>query len=911
MHARRVLSLILAIGLAAVLLAILFSAVNASRPESNNRSPAESIPQKQIALPLRTESTSGNKFNIECADCPKQFDYSTDRYLRLDSLGNPHLAYGRDHLYYAWRDAAGWHDETADSATLVGSVASLALTASGAPRIAYLDTLNDKLKYAARLASGWQVETVADAAYGGVSLGVDSSGYAHISYWDGQRLKYAYQDAGGWHFEIADNSSGTGQRSSLALDQGGKPHISYWDYVGNDLKYAYKDAGGWHQMIVDDMGNLGEYSSIAVDDSGRVHISYFSGYPDYDLKYAVGDASGFQTSLVDTVNGVGAFNSIAVTPEGVPFISYHADNTLRYATLTGTAWQTATLDSGGLIGGFTSIALNNSGKAHIAYYDLTVSNFGYKLKYINQTGAGWNTPIIVDYGGSVGSYTSLALDAQGFPHISYMDDTLRDLKYAYKDSLGWHQQTLDWNYSVGLCTSLALDRQGYPHITYYDMDNERLKYIYKDAGGWKPPIILDGGAKTGCYSSLAIDSLGYAHISYYRSDTKTLRYAYRDPSGWHYLNIEPVGNIGVDSSLALDANDIPHISYFVLPAEDLRYATLQGNLWITQTVDYTGSVGSNNDLALDNNGKVYIAYYDNSNRDLKIAIQNSTSWDIATVDAFGDTGSDPSIAVASDGTAHISYTGDLCPGPCGRLKYAVNPEGVWMTQTIPLDGYYYGFNSSIALDADQPHISFDDPSLGDLKYASLFVSMDSLSLSGATSGVPGVAYPFTAVIQPANASLPITTTWQASAQETLVRVGGAIQTVTYTWEAPGVQVITVTAQNPVSLVTATHTITISDAPIVGLTASNDSPTLLGTPTTLSASVSGGSNVSYTWQFGDGESGAGAVVQHTYAAPGSHTATVTASNSLGQAQASTQVKVIVRNYLPLVPDGAINPPGVTE
>jgi PKD repeat protein len=53
-------------------------------------------------------------------------------------------------------------------------------------------------------------------------------------------------------------------------------------------------------------------------------------------------------------------------------------------------------------------------------------------------------------------------------------------------------------------------------------------------------------------------------------------------------------------------------------------------------------------------------------------------------------------------------------------------------------------------------------------------------------------------------------------------------------------------------------------------------------------------VTYTWNFGDGSpervSGLSATVAYTYAAVGSYTATVTATNGVGQATASTQVTV---------------------
>jgi hypothetical protein len=54
-----------------------------------------------------TESASGD-WHVECVDCPKWF-YMTNQSLRLDSDGYPHLAYGGEHLYYAWHDLSITH----------------------------------------------------------------------------------------------------------------------------------------------------------------------------------------------------------------------------------------------------------------------------------------------------------------------------------------------------------------------------------------------------------------------------------------------------------------------------------------------------------------------------------------------------------------------------------------------------------------------------------------------------------------------------------------------------------------------------------------------------------------------------------------------------------------------------------
>jgi RHS repeat-associated protein len=83
---------------------------------------------------------------------------------------------------------------------------------------------------------------------------------------------------------------------------------------------------------------------------------------------------------------------------------------------------------------------------------------------------------------------------------------------------------------------------------------------------------------------------------------------------------------------------------------------------------------------------------------------------------------------------------------------------------------------------------------------------------------------------------------------------------------------------------------MNDVAIAGLSAVNDSPTELGQATTLTATVTAGTHVTYTWAFGDQQLDRGAVVTHTYAATGAYTAIVTASNLASVVTATTRVTI---------------------
>jgi len=625
-------------------------------------------------------------WRIECADCPHHFYAMTDRSLRLDGDEHPRIAYGDDHLYYAWQDGLNWHVETADHASAVGTHASLAL---------------------------------------------DGDGRAHVSYYDAGNtaLKYAYRDGyGEWHLETADNTGDVGEYTSLALaaTYPYTPHISYYDAGNTALKYAYRDGSGeWHLETADNTGDVGEYTSLALDASGNPHISYYDGER-YSLKYAYRDSSGgWHSEPVDSFWDVGMHTSLALDASGNPHISYVRDggfgnkDTLIYAYKVGSAWysETTLIILYGIYD--TSLALDASGNPHIGFYSQASSSAG--VQYAYRDASGWHSDEVYRVGKWSGSGSaSLALDASEHPHISYLDGDEDDLKYAYLDGTEWYSETVDNGGNVGNGSSLSLDANGYPHISHFDSHNlERcdLKYTYQDVSGWHSEII-DSKGRVGEHNSLALDVSGYPHISYQDYTYSDLKYAFQDNAGWHIKTVDNRSDAGDGTSLALGASGTPHIAYYATygPPNKLRYAYWAGSVWYSETVDSLWYIFGDPSLALDTGGNPHISYatyFSNPSRGyVKYAHLDATGWHTETVDSAGWYGGDPSQALDAGGNPHISYHDT----DKDNLKYAYLDASGWHTETVDSSGQVSG-GSSLALDgSDIPRISYSD-SGGNLRYA--------------------------------------------------------------------------------------------------------------------------------------------------------------------------------------------------
>ena len=318
-----------------------------------------------------------------------------------------------------------------------------------------------------------------------------------------------------WAPVVVDpDSSALESYSSLALDAAGDPHISYSGTTG--LRHAFRTAGTWTSENVDGLG--GPYNDIAVDPQGDIHASYrLAGPGGGSIRYAVRSGGAWTYELVGDPGTVAHATPIALDSQDLPHVAFRqvGPSRLWYAMRAVGSWTTEAVDTAGAV--YSSLALDATDAPRIAYHHTDGTLL--QLRYAYKSGGVW-TREVVDVGGQ---WCSLALDAQGNPHVSYIGQSLR-MRYARKSAGVWSIEVVD-SQVANHATSIALDPLGNPAVSYWVAG--RLQYARKSGGVWVREIASDAAGNDGIFSSLAFDPLGRASISFENETTSDLLFVVR------------------------------------------------------------------------------------------------------------------------------------------------------------------------------------------------------------------------------------------------------------------------------------------------------------------------------------------------------------------------------------------------
>lgn len=353
----------------------------------------------------------------------------------------------------------------------------------------------------------------------------------------------------------------------------------------------------------------------------------------------------------DSPNYVGTHSDITIGIDGRPVISYFDDTAgalLVAQCLDPTCFGTQQItveDPANRVGLFTSIAIGTDGFPVISYYDETAQ----RLKVAKCTTAscsGKTISVVDDPINAVGRFTSLAIGADGFPVISYYDDSADALRLAKCNdpACSGSNETLtvvdDGTNNVGIWSSVAIGADHFPVISYWDYTAEALKVAKCSnascTGGSETLTTVDYGAGSDGGSSwntsIAIGVDGFPVIAYWTTPPGRLKVAKCNDAGCTgggetlTTIVELTGVAGTYSSLAIGADGLPVISYRdetlnavkVLKCNDPACAGGDDTIAIVEQSSFL-VLGSYTSIAVGLDGFPVISYYESLNGSLKVA----------------------------------------------------------------------------------------------------------------------------------------------------------------------------------------------------------------------------------------------------------------------------------------------------
>ena len=469
--------------------------------------------------------------------------------IAIDSDNKPHIAYkvraANDNnaneyfVRHTFYNGSGWEirdvktqerdASTFTSYTLTGRDISIAINSTDSVFIIYFDDWDDSLYIANNTIQNWpsgywNTEKVASSAGGlerSASLTVDSNDSLHIAYYDrsGADLHYAYCSStcdsnANWDItlDVDTSTSSIGRRVDIMVDSDNNPHIAHYDARQDDLEYAYcpntcGSSSSWEKNTIEWGNNVGYMPSIVQDEFGNIHFIY---YNFTSLKVE----SSVYYSGIDTIYNISSIGD------------YH--------------FQLGSTVSDNLV--------------HLSYYNGSDSTGKLQYSYIDRTTGLWETTVIDDSSTKTGLYSDIELDSNGYPHISYYDDTNNNINYAKYDGSSWTISVVDTVGSSSSHTSIAFDNLDKPSIAYRDSSNGNLEMATWSGSEWA--ITVQYNAGIGITDNSGVEIIiedGYKFLAFYDGESDNLEFA----TAGYFSPLLTGNSVYHHSGTSLDSGSMP------------------------------------------------------------------------------------------------------------------------------------------------------------------------------------------------------------------------------------------------------------------------------------------------------------------------------------------------------------------
>jgi hypothetical protein len=227
---------------------------------------------------------------------------------------------------------------------------------------------------------------------------------------------------------------------------------------------------------------------------------------------------------------------------------------------------------------------------------------------------------------------SLELDAQGFPHFTdFIGGLTYAIRYHRRTAPGWTTEIVEAINDIGSSgTSLALDANDVPHVTYNGPGLE-LRYATRAGGTWTRETIEPSGCNW--WAPIAFDDENIPCVAY--STAGGLWFARRIGGVWAIEAVSASVLYGSTLSMAIDSEGEPHLLYSPGFDGNLYYTRRVGGVWTEELiVDWEDAAGFSNSIVVDANDEPHIAF-------LSGYIYYGRVATTTDVDGLSDAGSEP------------------------------------------------------------------------------------------------------------------------------------------------------------------------------------------------------------------------------------------------------------------------------
>ena len=343
--------------------------------------------------------------------------------------------------------------------------------------------------------------------------------------------------------------------------------------------------------------------------------------------------------------------------------------------------------SAGVAGGI-SLTIDRSGTPYVVYQDDSYHLGVTVMKYNGPAPAGWVTVGSPGFSTQGAAYTSIAIDNNGTPYVTY-EDQASFAKAVVKKYDGSNWVTVGTGgFSVGQegYNSIAIDNNDTLYVVYQDGGNQRKATVMKYDGSSWVAVGSPGGFSdsVAVYTKIAIDRNGTPYVVYmdygHNYGATVMKYNGPAPAGW-----VTVGSAGfsagsvVYTSIAIDSGGTPYVAYQDYgnqgKATVMKY---NGSSWVA-----VGSAGFSADsaispsLAIDSSSNTpYVAYQDVSNGKATVMKYNGSSWVVVGSPGFSASASWPmDIAINNSGSPYVVYPDVANGGKATVMRYGF-PDGV-------------------------------------------------------------------------------------------------------------------------------------------------------------------------------------------------------------------------------------------